>query len=175
LRHARGSWRRRTRHDAGWNAARDTVRKARDEALNALGELRDLSRGLRPALLQDRGLGTAIEDLAQRSALPVTVTLTGTIERTPETVQTAAYFVVAEALTNAAKHSQAAEVNASAWSDDDNLYLSIRDDGIGGADAGKGSGLIGLKDRVEALGGQIEMVSPPGSGTSLHITIPVNR
>ena len=137
-------------------------------------DLHKISRGIHPAILSKGGLGPALKTLARRCPVPVSldVRISG---RFADPVEVAAYYVVSEALTNAAKHSQAAEVNASAWSDDDNLYLSIRDDGIGGADAGKGSGLIGLKDRVEALGGQIEMVSPPGSGTSLHITIPVNR
>ena len=95
--------------DPNPDAARESVRKARDSALSALGELRDLSRGLRPALLQDRGLGTAVEDLTQRAPMPVAVTVTGDIERTPDSVQTAVYFVVAEALTNAAKHSRSGE------------------------------------------------------------------
>jgi signal transduction histidine kinase len=81
--------------------------------------------------------------------------------------------VVAEALTNAAKYAQASEVNVRAEANGASLYLSIRDDGIGGADARNGSGLIGLKDRVEALGGHLQITSPPGSGTRLHITIPV--
>src|SRR6185312_3938493 len=132
------------------DAARETVRKARDEALNALGELRDLSRGLRPALLQDRGLGTAIEDLAQRSPLPVAVTFTGGIERTPETVQTAAYFVVAEALTNAAKHSEAGSARVSVERTESALATTIVDDGKGGANP-NGSGLVGLQSRVRAL------------------------
>ena len=153
------------------DAARETVRKARDEALNALGELRDLSRGLRPALLQDRGLGTAIEDLAQRSALPVTVTLTGTIERTPETVQTAAYFVVAEALTNAAKHSEAASARVSIERTDTGLAAIVVDDGKGGANA-SGSGLAGLQKRVRALDGRLDVISPPGGPTVIRAEIP---
>lgn len=153
------------------DAARETVRKARDEALNALGELRDLSRGLRPALLQDRGLGTAIEDLAQRSRLPVAVTLTGTIERTPETVQTAAYFVVAEALTNAAKHSEAATARVSVERTDSVLAATIVDDGKGGANP-QGSGLAGLQKRVRALDGRLDVISPPGGPTVVRAEIP---
>ena len=153
------------------DAARETVRKARDEALNALGELRDLSRGLRPALLQDRGLGTAIEDLAQRSRLPVAVTLTGTIERTPETVQTAAYFVVAEALTNAAKHSEAATARVSVERTDAALAATIVDDGKGGANP-QGSGLAGLQKRVRALDGRLDVISPPGGPTVVRAEIP---
>jgi signal transduction histidine kinase len=153
------------------DAARETVRKARDEALNALGELRDLSRGLRPALLQDRGLGTAIEDLAQRSPLPVAVTFTGGIERTPETVQTAAYFVVAEALTNAAKHSEAGSARVSVERTDGALATTIVDDGKGGANP-NGSGLAGLQSRVRALDGRFDVISPPGGPTVVRAEIP---
>jgi signal transduction histidine kinase len=153
------------------DAARETVRKARDEALNALGELRDLSRGLRPALLQDRGLGTAIEDLAQRSRLPVAVTLTGTIEQAPETVQTAAYFVIAEALTNAAKHSEADGARVSVERTDTALAATIVDDGKGGANP-QGSGLAGLQKRVRALDGRLDVISPPGGPTVVRAEIP---
>jgi signal transduction histidine kinase len=153
------------------DAARETVRKARDEALNALGELRDLSRGLRPALLQDRGLGTAIEDLAQRAPVPVAVTLTGSIEQTPETVQTAVYFVVAEALTNAAKHSQADSARVSIERTDTALSATVVDDGQGGANP-RGSGLAGLQNRVRALDGRLDVISPPGGPTVVRAEIP---
>jgi len=106
----------------------------------------------------------------------VPVTLDIGIERQlPEATEVAAYYVVAEALTNADKHAQASEVRVGVHADHDNLHLLIRDDGIGGADSRKGSGLIGLKDRVEALGGHIQIVSHPGSGTSLDVTIPLRR
>ena len=153
------------------DAARETVRKARDEALNALGELRDLSRGLRPALLQDRGLGTAIDDLAQRSPIPVAVTLTGSIEQTPETVQTAAYFVVAEALTNAAKHSEAGSARVAVERTDTGLAATVVDDGKGGANP-TGSGLAGLRKRVRALDGRVDVISPPGGPTVVRAEIP---
>ncbi len=91
----------------------------------------------------------------------------------PESVEVAAYYVVAEALTNAAKHAQASEVKVSAVAGDDELHLTISDDGIGGAVAGAGSGLIGLKDRVEALAGRLDISSPPGSGTTLTVVIPL--
>jgi signal transduction histidine kinase len=153
------------------DAARETVRNARDQALNALGELRDLSRGLRPALLQDRGLGTAIEDLAQRSRVPVAVTLSGSIERTPETVQTAAYFVVAEALTNAAKHSDAGSARVSIERTEAGLAATVVDDGRGGANP-RGSGLAGLQKRVRALDGRLDVISPPGGPTVVRAEIP---
>jgi signal transduction histidine kinase len=93
--------------------------------------------------------------------------------RLPESIEVAAYYVVAEALTNAAKYADASEVSVCAEIKDADLCLSIQDDGIGGADSSKGSGLIGLKDRVEVLGGHIKVISPPGSGTALHVTIPL--
>jgi signal transduction histidine kinase len=153
------------------NAARETVRKARDSALSALGELRDLSRGLRPALLQDRGLGTAVEDLAQRAPMPVAVTLTGDIERIPDTVQTAVYFVVAEALTNAAKHSQSTSARVSVERTDTALATTVVDDGKGGANP-RGSGLAGLQKRVRALDGRLDVISPPGGPTVVRAEVP---
>jgi len=143
--------------------------------LTAVSEdLREISRGIHPAILSKGGLSPALKTLARRSTVPVTLDLA--IDRKfDDPIEVATYYVVAEALTNAAKHAQAAEVTVSARSDNKNLYLSIRDDGIGGADPAQGSGLIGLKDRVETLGGQIEVTSPQGRGTSLQITIPVNE
>ena len=103
------------------------------------------------------------------------VNLDVTIEqRLPESVEVAAYYVVAEALTNAAKHANASEVKVRAHATDESLNLFISDDGIGGADSGKGSGLIGLKDRIEVLGGRMRVASPSGGGTTLDITIPHN-
>jgi signal transduction histidine kinase len=92
----------------------------------------------------------------------------------PDTVEVGAYYVVSEALTNAAKHSRASQVDVCGRAEDHNLSLSIRDDGIGGADSGKGSGLLGLRDRVEALGGRMRITSPAGRGTSLDVTIPLD-
>jgi signal transduction histidine kinase len=136
-------------------------------------ELQEISRGIHPPILSKCGLGPALKTLGRRSSVPVVVDLV--IERRlPEAVEVGAYYVVAEALTNTAKHAQASEVTVRAQADDKNLHLSIRDDGVGGADSRKGSGLIGLIDRVEALGGHIQIVSHPGSGTSLNITIPLD-
>jgi signal transduction histidine kinase len=135
-------------------------------------DLREIARGIHPAILSKGGLGPALKTLARRCTVPVDLDL-AIDRRFPDHVEVATYYVVAEALTNAAKHSQASVVRVSAQIDNDNLGLTIRDDGVGGADTGKGSGLIGLKDRVEALGGKIYLVSPPGGGTSLDITIPV--
>jgi signal transduction histidine kinase len=151
--------------------ARETVRKARDEALGALTELRDLSRGLRPALLQERGLGAAIEALAQRAALPVSVTALGPIDETPEQVRTAAYFVVAEGLTNATKHGHASRVRVALERRDASLLVTVSDDGQGGADP-QGSGLVGLNKRVRALDGRLDVLSPPGGPTILRAELP---
>ncbi len=153
------------------DAARESVRKARDSALSALGELRDLSRGLRPALLQDRGLGTAVEDLTQRAPMPVAVTVTGDIERTPDSVQTAVYFVVAEALTNAAKHSRSGSARVSIERTEGTIAATVVDDGQGGANP-EGSGLTGLRKRVRALDGQLDVISPPGGPTVIRTEIP---
>jgi signal transduction histidine kinase len=134
-------------------------------------DLQEISRGIHPAILSRGGLGPALKTLARRSTVPVVLDL-GVDRRLPEPTEVAAYYVVSEALTNTAKHAQATEVNVSAQDDGVNLCLSIRDDGIGGADFAKGSGLIGLRDRVEALGGQMDVQSRHGSGTSLLVKIP---
>jgi signal transduction histidine kinase len=109
--------------------------------------------------------------LARRSAVPVELVL-GTDRRLPDPVEVAAYYVVAESLANAAKHAQASTVDVGVNIEGPNVHLSIRDDGIGGADAARGSGLTGLHDRVEALGGRLSISSQPGTGTALHATIP---
>ena len=134
-------------------------------------ELQQISRGIHPAILSQGGLGPALKMLARRC--PVPVNLEVAVEgRLPEPVEVATYYVVAEALTNTAKYAQASEVIVCAGIEGTNLSVSINDDGIGGADTRKGSGLIGLKDRVDVLGGHMQISSPPGSGTSLRITIP---
>ena len=145
--------------------------EARETLALALEELRELTQGIRPALLVERGLAAALDDLARRAALPVRLDLSleGTV---PEQVEAAAYFVASEALTNAAKHSHAGEVRLKASSDGASLVVEIGDDGIGGAAAAGGSGLRGLADRVEALGGRFTVSSPPGRGTTLRAEIP---
>ena len=136
-------------------------------------ELRELSRGMHPASLAKGGLGPAIKALARRSAIPVALDL-GVSLRMPEQVEVAAYYVVAEALTNAAKYARASEVTVHASVADGNLHLTIRDDGVGGAAVGTGTGLIGLKDRVEVLAGQFDVISPYGLGTTLVAIIPLD-
>ncbi|WP_231988742.1 ATP-binding protein [Mycobacterium sp. 1274761.0] len=138
-------------------------------------ELQEFSRGIHPAIVSKGGLGRAIKSLARQSAIPVTLDLGLDVDRRmPEAVEVAAYYVVAEVLTNAAKHSQASEVSIRVTAGNDQLRLVICDDGIGGAVVGKGSGLIGLKDRVEALGGRLDISSPAGSGTTLVVVIPLD-
>jgi signal transduction histidine kinase len=139
---------------------------------DAVEELREISRGLHPAALERGGLGPALRALGRRAGVPVTlnVTVTG---RLPERIEVAAYYVVSEALTNAAKHSRASRVEVDVGVADDTLRLLIRDNGVGGADPSRGSGLIGLSDRVEAVGGRIEVTSLPAEGTSLLVTMPL--
>jgi signal transduction histidine kinase len=134
-------------------------------------DLQELSRGIHPAILSKGGLGPAIKVLARRSAVPVELRV-GIDQRLPDPVEVAAYYVVAEALTNAAKHAHASTVEVCVEAGAQILNLSIRDDGIGGADAAKGSGLIGLRDRVEALGGTLSISSHAGIGTALQAMIP---
>lgn len=152
-----------------------SVRKQLAEIVDGLTgvstDLLEISRGLHPAILSRGGLGPALKTLARRSSVPVALRL-GVDQRLPDSVEVAAYYVVAESLTNAAKHAQASEVRVTVETDGHNVRLSIQDDGIGGADSGRGSGLTGLADRVEALGGHLQMSSPIGSGTSLLATIP---
>jgi signal transduction histidine kinase len=135
-------------------------------------ELREISRGIHPGILSKGGLAPAIRGLARRSAIPVELDL-GVNSRMPESVEVAAYYIVSEALTNAAKHARASEVTVRAGTEDGKLHLTVVDDGVGGAVVGSGSGLIGLKDRVEALSGRLEVVSPAGGGTTLVATIPL--
>jgi signal transduction histidine kinase len=136
-------------------------------------DLKEISRGIHPAILSRGGLGPALRTLARRSSVPVDLDLT-IDRRLPDSVEVAAYYVVAEALTNAAKYAAASLVNVCVDTRDATLRLLIRDDGIGGADSHNGSGLIGLQDRVEALGGHMEITSPRCRGTSLHISIPLD-
>jgi signal transduction histidine kinase len=135
-------------------------------------DLQEISRGIHPAILSKGGLGPALKTLARRSAVPVNLDM-GAIRRVPEHAEVAVYYVVAEALTNAAKHAQASQVTVGVTAQNESLRVAIRDDGVGGADPGKGSGLIGLMDRVEALGGEIEITSHAGKGTSLLVEIPL--
>jgi signal transduction histidine kinase len=151
---------------------RTTIRRVAGELNRVIDELREITRGIHPAILSEGGLGPGLRTLARRSAIPVE--LRGVIEqRLPEPIEVAAYYVVSEALTNALKHANASRVVVKAAVRDGSLLLSIRDDGVGGASPAGGSGLIGLRDRVEALGGSIEISSPPRGGTRLAVQLPL--
>jgi signal transduction histidine kinase len=138
-----------------------------------LEDLREISRGIHPAILSEGGLGPALRTLARRSSVPVVLAVDAE-QRLPERIEVAAYYVVSEALTNAAKHASASAVHVDVAMNGDELRLAIRDDGVGGADPARGSGLIGLKDRVEAMGGSIVVESVTGEGTSLTVELPVD-
>jgi signal transduction histidine kinase len=138
-----------------------------------IDELREITRGIHPAVLSEGGLQPALKVLARRSAVPIE--LDARIDRRmPERVEVAAYYVVSEALTNAITHANPSVVRIDVDLSDGLLTLSVDDDGVGGADLGRGSGLIALEDRVEALGGKIKITSPRGRGTSLQVTIPID-
>jgi signal transduction histidine kinase len=153
------------------------VRRQLDNVINGLAELytnlQELSRGIHPAILSKGGLGPALRALARRSAIPVGIDV-DVDGRLPESIEVAAYYVVAEALTNAAKYSQASGVDIRVGREADELHIAVADDGIGGAtSAGGGSGLIGLRDRVEAVSGRLHVSSPHGGGTTLTARIPL--
>jgi signal transduction histidine kinase len=139
---------------------------------SAAAELHEISRGIHPAILAQGGLSTALRTLARRSTIPVKLQVT-TGARLPEPIEVAAYYVASEALANTAKHAQASRIDISLKRRDTGLLLEIRDDGVGGADLNGGSGLLGLSDRVEALGGSIRIQSQPGNGTSITVELPL--
>jgi signal transduction histidine kinase len=157
---------------AGLGSLREQISDIVDGLVGVSAEVQEISRGIHPAILSKGGLGPALKTLGRRSTVPVELDL-AVDRRLPESAEVAAYYVVAEALTNAAKHARASQVTVRAEAGDANLHLAIQDDGIGGADSAMGSGLTGLIDRVEAIGGKMAVSSPPGSGTSLLVEIPV--
>jgi PAS domain S-box-containing protein len=146
--------------------------RAGEELALALEELRELARGLHPAVLSDHGLNAALQTLADRAPVPVLVDVALDDERLPEPVEAAAYYVVAEALTNMAKHAGASEARVRVQRADGHVVVEVADDGVGGADAKGGSGLCGLVDRVEALGGRLAVTSPAGAGTRVRAELP---
>jgi signal transduction histidine kinase len=148
------------------------VRQASDEAGLALHELRDLARGIHPAILTNRGLSAALDDLAARATVPVEI-VARHAERLPEPVEAAAYFVVSECLANVSKHAAASSAEVSVTVGDDRVTVTVVDDGVGGAELLGGSGLQGLVDRVGAVEGTLALESPPGKGTRVVATIPL--
>jgi signal transduction histidine kinase len=150
----------------------DELAGVADELSSVLDDLRELARGIHPAILSEGGLVPALRTLARRSIVPVQLDVQ-TVTRLPEPVEVAAYYLFCEALANAAKHSNASVVQVDAQVAGNVLHLRVRDDGDGGADPALGSGLAGLKDRVEALGGTIAIHSPAGAGTRLDAHLPL--
>jgi signal transduction histidine kinase len=150
--------------------------RAVEQASGALEELRDLSRGIHPAILTEAGLGPALRAVTRRSPIPVELDL-GVEDRLPDQVEVSAYYIVAEALTNAAKHSGASAITVAVERDRarDSLRIEVADDGVGGADFTGGTGLVGLRDRAEALGGHIDLHSPREAGTTVRVALPLNR
>jgi signal transduction histidine kinase len=153
--------------------AGDIIEAATDELLQAIREVRDLAHGLHPPILSERGLAAAVEALVERGSLPVQATIPA--DRLPDEVEAAAYFLIAESLTNAAKHAAASSVRVDATITAGTLRVTVADDGRGGADASRGSGLVGLVDRLAAIGGTVAVDSPPGGGTRLTAEIPLPR
>jgi GAF domain-containing protein len=150
----------------------DRIGQVADELTGTIDELREIARGIHPAILSEGGLGPALRTLARRAAIPVELDIR-TRTRAAGPIEVAAYYVVSEALTNATKHARASGAQVAVDQRDGLLDLSIRDDGVGGADPAGGSGLIGLRDRVQALGGSIEVHSPPGAGTAIVVELPL--
>jgi len=156
-------------HGDGDSAA--LVERANSKLAAALDELRELARGIHPAILSDRGFAPAVQALTRRVSLPIDLDVR--VEgRLPDAVEAAAYFVVAEAITNVVKYSEAGRATVRAWEDGDRIEVEIVDDGIGGADATRGTGLRGLADRLAAVDGTLSVESPAGAGTRVHASIP---
>jgi len=155
--------------------ATEILTRAREELARALEELRELARGLHPNVLTDRGLGPALEALVLRSTFPVDVDVPP--ERLPPAIEAAAYYVAAEALANVAKYAHATSARVEVFESEDGaeLVVQVSDDGVGGADPTRGTGLRGLEDRVESLDGRLAIASPPGGGTRLRASIPLAR
>lgn len=143
-----------------------------EELNEAIDDLREISRGIHPAVLSEGGLGPALRTLARRSAIPVDLELAAE-GRLPEPVEVAAYYVVSEALTNTTKHASASHALVAVEQRDGVLKLSVGDDGVGGVEPARGSGLVGLRDRVESLGGSIQVTSRPGEGTVIAVELPL--
>jgi signal transduction histidine kinase len=160
----------RTAHRRADGELAEMLDRAQEELQTSLAELRELARGIHPAVLSERGLEPALQALATRAPVPVTVQAEA--DRLPEPVETAAYFVVAEALTNVAKYAQATRATVVVRRSNGRVTVEVSDDGVGGADAAHGSGLRGLADRVAALDGSLELDSPAGHGTRVHAEIP---
>jgi len=155
----------------GQDEIRSEIHRIAKDAADVIDELREISRGLYPASLSRGGLASAVRTLARRTPVAIRLDLR-TEAQLSEPVQAAGYYVVAEAVTNATKHASASEIQITLEDRDGTLRVAVQDDGVGGADPTGGSGLIGLRDRVEALGGRLDVTSAPGAGTTLVAEIP---
>jgi len=163
-----------SRFESDPEGAFQLIGQAREEAQHAVKELRELARGIHPAVLSDRGLGAALEALAGRAPVPVEVSGVPEQPIAPD-IEAAAYFVTAEALTNVAKYANARTASVRLSLDDGRLRVCVEDDGVGGADLSAGTGLRGLRDRVDALDGRLEIESPLGQGTTITVEMPLDR
>jgi len=148
------------------------IGRVADELNGVVEDLREIARGIHPAILSEGGLGPALRTLARRAAIAVELDVAA-IARLPEPIEVASYYVVSEALTNATRHAHASVVEVDAEASGGTLRVCVRDDGAGGADPLRGSGLVGLKDRIEALGGTFSIHSPAGGGTTVSCELPV--
>ncbi|WP_432995264.1 sensor histidine kinase [Dactylosporangium sp. CA-233914] len=156
------------------SSARDLVVRAHDEAKRTLSELRELIHGIHPRVLTDHGLPAAVEELADQLGIPVTVELP-VPRRLPPAVEAAAYFVVREALANIVRHSRARHASVTGQVVSGRLMLTVQDDGVGGADPQRGTGIVGLADRVSTVGGRLVLTSPPGGPTTLTVELPCDQ
>jgi signal transduction histidine kinase len=150
---------------------RDVLAQAANAVTAALNEVREIARGIHPAVLSEGGLEPALRALARRSAVPVKLAVS-TSGQLAKSIEVTAYYVVSELLTNVVKHARASVVRVMVEQPGQTLHLSVRDDGVGGADPARGSGLIGLRDRVEAIGGTLVIQSPAGAGTTVLVSLP---
>jgi signal transduction histidine kinase len=169
--------RRRRRYPRSWDPLNADLNRIAVGLSSTLDELREFARGIHPAILTKGGLAAALKMLARRSSIPVTLDIVTldlrAQERLPGPVEVAAYYVISEALANVAKHAQASGVHVQVEAISGVLRLEVRDDGVGGADPARGTGLIGIRDRVEAAGGRFRVTSPRGEGTQLLIELPI--
>jgi signal transduction histidine kinase len=157
---------------SGGDQMRTEMAEVSAELMGVIDDLREISHGIHPAILSEAGLRPALRALGRRSAVPINIDVRVN-GRLPEPVEAGAYYVVAEMLTNAAKHARATMVEVNAEASGGMLRVCVHDDGVGGADPVRGSGLLGLKDRIEALGGTFSVDSPAGGGTTVRCELPV--
>jgi signal transduction histidine kinase len=158
--------------ESSQEAVAESLERAANELDLALEELRELARGLHPAALTEQGLGPALAGVAKR--LPIEVDVNAPSERLPENIEATVYYIVLEALTNVAKHAQATKAKVDMTLVGEVLKFEITDDGRGGANPAEGSGILGLRDRAEAVGGTLFVISPPGKGTVVTAQLPLN-